>query len=182
MQTISISEQIKLVLIKESDAEQIFKMVENQRIYLGRWLPFVQYTKSVEDTLSFISSVLSTPEEIREMIFCIYFDDIFVGLISLKFNANDNSNRKTEIGYWISEFFQGKGIVTNCTKSLVDLAFDKLNYNRVQIRCAVGNQKSNNIPKRLGFTFEGIERDGELRADNVFTDLEVYSMLKKEWI
>ena len=30
--------------------------------------------------------------------------------------------------------------------------------------------------------FEGIERSGELLVDNIFTDIEVYSMLKSEFL
>jgi ribosomal-protein-serine acetyltransferase len=52
--------------------------------------------------------------------------------------------------------------------------------NRVQIKCAIGNMPSNNIPKRLGFKFEGIERGGELLTGGVFTDLAVYSKLKND--
>lgn len=181
MEIINVSDNIKLVPIKESDAEQIFKLVDSQREYLGRWLPFVQYTKSVKDEFDFIHSTLETPEEIRDIIFCIYFDEMFVGLIGLKFNANDKANRKTEIGYWLSQDFQRKGIITNSTKTLINLAFNELNLNRVQIKCAVGNTKSRNIPQRLGFTYEGMEREGELLADGKLTDLEVYSVLKREW-
>lgn len=182
MEIITVSEHIQLVPIQETDAEQIFELIDNQREYLGRWLPFVQYTQSVDDERDFIRSVLALPEDIREMIFCIYFDGEFVGLIGLKFNELDNVNRKTELGYWLSENYQGKGIVTSSCNALINLAFNQLNYNRVQIKCAVKNEKSKNIPKRLGFTFEGIERDGELLAGEQFTDLEVYSILKKEWI
>ena len=53
--------------------------------------------------------------------------------------------------------------------------------NRIQIKCGVGNQKSSSVPKRLGFIFEGIERHGERHHFN-FIDLEVYSLLKKEWL
>jgi len=68
----------------------------------------------------------------------------------------------------------------NQCKALLHFAFDELNINRVQIKCAVGNTPSKNIPKRLGFKFEGIERDGELLVDNQFTDIEVYSLIKKD--
>jgi len=53
--------------------------------------------------------------------------------------------------------------------------------NRIQIKCASGNIPSKKIPQRLGFSLEGIERDGELLSDGKFTDLEVYSMLKKDF-
>jgi ribosomal-protein-serine acetyltransferase len=56
-----------------------------------------------------------------------------------------------------------------------------MGMNRLQIRCAVANYSSKKIPQRLSFTFEGIERDGELLSGGVFTDLEVYSLLKSEF-
>jgi ribosomal-protein-serine acetyltransferase len=52
--------------------------------------------------------------------------------------------------------------------------------NRIQIRVGVVNVKSKNIPKRLGYKFEGVERCGELLISG-YTDLEVYSMLKSEF-
>lgn len=64
---------------------------------------------------------------------------------------------------------------------LLQLAFEKLNINRVQIRCAVGNSASSNIPKCLGFIFEGIEREGELLSTGKYSDLEVYNLLKTDY-
>ncbi|MFA7401791.1 MAG: GNAT family protein, partial [Bacteroidales bacterium] len=91
-------------------------------------------------------------------------------------------NQKTEIGYWLSESFQKKGIMSLSVKALIDYAFQQLQLNRIQIKCAVGNNESKHIPQRLGFTFEGIEREGEFLSDNTFTDLEVYSILKKDLV
>jgi ribosomal-protein-serine acetyltransferase len=53
--------------------------------------------------------------------------------------------------------------------------------NRIQIKVAVGNLKSAAIPHRLGLYFEGIERNGEFHTDRYY-DLEVFSILKTEWI
>ena len=52
--------------------------------------------------------------------------------------------------------------------------------NRIEIKCGVGNDRSRHVPQRLDFTFEGIERDGEL-VNGQFIDIEVYSLLKREW-
>jgi len=109
----------------------------------------------------------------------IWFKGEFAGLIGFK--DTDPVNKKTELGYWIIEKMQGKGIVTNAVKKLVDYSFQNLKMNRVQIKVAVGNRRSSAIPKRLGFRLEGIERDGE-KHQNRFFSLEVFSILKKEWI
>jgi ribosomal-protein-serine acetyltransferase len=56
-----------------------------------------------------------------------------------------------------------------------------MGMHRVQIRVSVDNLRSKSIPIRLGFKFEGIERDGEF-LNGHYTDLEVYSILKNEWL
>ena len=123
--------------------------------------------------------MLSAPEENREQVFVIHYNGKFVGLTG--FRDTDRANQKTEIGYWLSEHYQKRGIVSQSVKALCRYAFDMLNMNRVQIRCAAENIPSKNIPKRLGFTFERVERDGEKLTGGIFTDLEVYSLLKREY-
>lgn len=181
MKEIIVSEDIKLKPLEETSSQAIFQVIDNERDYLGKWLPFVAFTHAVNDTLEFIRTNKNTPELTRELIWEIYFQENFVGLIGLKFAGEDKNNKRTEIGYWLSEKDQKKGIVTQSVKKLMDYAFTELNLNRVQIRCATGNIPSKSIPKRLGFTFEGVEREGELSPDGRFTDLEVYSFLRNDW-
>lgn len=176
-----VSDEITLKQLEETDAKVIFTIIDSQREYLGRWLPFVPGTKTVLDTMAFIWCVSETPETFREQVFCIQYRNEFAGLIGLKFNPLDKEHKRTEIGYWLSEPFQKKGIVTQSARMLIDYAFDELELNRIVIKCASGNQPSRNIPERLGFSHEGTERDGERFPDGHFVDLEVYSLLKKEW-
>lgn len=50
-------------------------------------------------------------------------------------------NQKTEIGYWLSEKFQHKGIVTHSCKALIDFAFSEMNLHRIQLKAATKNFK-----------------------------------------
>ncbi len=176
---IRVNEHIVLKELSRGDVADIFHTINTQRSYLGAWLPFVAYTKELTDTEAFVESVLHAPDKKREYVFVIRYDGEFAGIIGFK--DTDKVNRKTEIGYWLSEHFQKKGIITLCLKKLLQLAFKVLNINRVQVRCAVGNTSSSNIPKRLGFKQEGIEREGELLSNGSFADLEVYSLLKSDF-
>ncbi|MBS9461319.1 GNAT family N-acetyltransferase [Flagellimonas sp. 389] len=175
---LKVASDIELIQLTLLDATTIFEAVDSQRDYLGKWLPFVAFTKEIKDTENFVNAVVNTPKDEIEYTFTIKVKNEFAGLIALK--DTDRLNKKTEIGYWLSEKFQKQGIVTKSVKKLCGFAFNNLNLNRIQIKCAVGNKSSINIPKRLGFTFEGIERSGELLTGNVFTDLEVYSKLKND--
>ncbi len=179
MVEIAVTREIKLTQISLPNAHEIFSTIDTQREYLSVWLPFVPFTQTIDDTISFISSVVDAPPERAELVFVAYYMGIFAGIIGFK--DTDRLNQKTEIGYWLSEPFQGKGIIVLSVKRLIDYAFAELKMNRIQIRCAVGNNPSKKIPQRLGFLLEGIERDGELLANGEYTDLEVYSMLKKEY-
>jgi ribosomal-protein-serine acetyltransferase len=63
----------------------------------------------------------------------------------------DWQNRSTTLGYWLGEGFQGKGIMTEACRALVNYAFKELRLNRVGIACATENHRSRVIPERLGF-------------------------------
>ena len=178
MEYLRIEDSLYLERIKPSLAPVIFGAIDANRESLRRWLPFVDQTQNVRDTETFINSVVEkSPADYNE-VYSIWYREEFAGLIAYK--DTDRINRKTELGYWIVEKFRGKGIMTKSVIKLIDFAFRKLNINRIQIKVAVGNLKSSAIPKRLNFTLEGIERDGE-KHHNRFLDLEVYSLLKKEW-
>ena len=172
---IQVSDDIALYPLSVDDIFKIFNTLNNEREYLREWLPFVDTTREVEDTGNYVRYVLQTADKQ----FTIYYNDQFVGLIGFK--DTDADNKKIEIGYWLSQNAQGRGIMTQSVSKLVEYAFNEMGMNRIQIKVAVGNNKSRRIPEKLGFQMEGIERDGELLVDNVFTDIAVYSLLRKEY-
>lgn len=177
---IEVDDRTTLREITLDDVSDIFCTIDTQREYLEQWLPFVPFTKTINDSLAFVQSVLDAAPNQAELVFTIRYNNAFAGLIGFK--DTDRANRKTEIGYWLSEPLQGKGIVMRSVKALVRFAFDEVDTNRIQVRCAVGNTPSKRIPQRLGFALEGIERDGELLANGLFTDLEVYSLTNSDYI
>lgn len=178
MLTIKIDTHISLKEAVLEDAPMIWQAIDSHRDYLRTWLPFVDRLSKVEDEEAFLRSVLEVPYPDRNIVFAIEVDHQLAGLIG--FVATDRLNHRTEIGYWLLPAHQKKGIMTACVKQLCRWAVDQREMNRVQIKCATGNLPSNAIPQRLGFTLEGTEREGELLASGHYTDIHVYSILKKE--
>ncbi len=170
-----VDTNIRLKEIGMDDAEAIFDTINNEREYLGEWLPFVELTQEIAFTRGYIESYLDSNQ--IDLTCAIYYQNRFAGLIGLK--DTDKDNKRVEIGYWLSEAFQHKGIITSACKTLINYAFDEMDIHRVQIKAATGNIKSQRIPERLGFTREGIERDGELHARG-FVDLVIFSLLKTD--
>jgi ribosomal-protein-serine acetyltransferase len=70
--------------------------------------------------------------------------------------------------------------MTEAVRALTAHAFDVWRLQRVEIRAAVGNRRSAAIPRRLGFSEEGVLRQAERHGDE-FKDIAVYSLLADEW-
>lgn len=108
----------------------------------------------------------------REAVFTIRDGERFIGLIGFK--STDPLARTTEIGYWLREAWQGRGIVTTAVRALCRMAREELAMRCVAIKCATGNGPSNRIPQRLGFTLDHVEHRAELLEDGRYTDANVY--------
>ncbi|MDR1860843.1 MAG: GNAT family N-acetyltransferase [Bacteroidales bacterium] len=173
---LTVNNMISLEILRHDHAFIIFQAIDQNREFLAPWLPFVDTAYSQEDSEEFVRAVLN--ENSREQVFVIRFHDRFAGLIGLK--DIDNFNDRLEIGYWLTKDMTGHGIMLQSVRTLIDFTVREYAINRIQIRCAVGNTASASIPKKLGFTFEGIERAGEKHSHG-YVDLEVYSLLRKEW-
>ncbi|AKD03783.1 GNAT family protein [Pontibacter korlensis] len=160
-----------------ADAAALYYIIDRDRPYLRRWLPFIDYSQDVADTEAYLKYV-TAPTNTSDMVFVIVHEQEVCGLIGYK--GIDKLNKKVEIGYWLAEGMQGKGIMRRSCQTLLSYAFEKLRMNRVEIRVGVGNDRSSNIPKKLGFTLEGVQRHGEI-LNGHFHDLEIYSLLRSEF-
>lgn len=175
---IPVREGVELRLRTEADAEELFNLINNNRNHLRRWLPWVDANKTVADSLAYIQSCISKFETKESLDLGIWFEGQMVG--SIGFHYWDKANRKDTIGYWLAEEFQGKGIVTDAVRALINYGFKEMNLNRIEILCAVENEKSRAIPAKLGFTYEGVVRDNSWLYDH-FENVVAFSLLAREW-
>jgi ribosomal-protein-serine acetyltransferase len=179
MYKIQIDENITLRRILPEDAETVYHAIDTNRVHLSAFLPFVEITNNSADTLVFIRSLLNEEGKMCNPVYVVEYQSEFCGLAG--YTNRNNENKKLELGYWLTEKFLQKGIMTSTVRALVNIAFDVMDMNSIRIKCAVNNEKSKGIPVRLGFKSEGIERQGELFPDGRFVDLEVFSVLAEEW-
>ena len=154
-----IDEDLSLKLIELIDGERVFELTNNSRGYLREWLPWLDTTTKLEDTMEFIKICLKGFAENKSLNTVILFRGKIVGVAG--YNSINWSNKTAYIGYWLGEEFQGNGIMTKVVKTLTDYAFSELNLNKVEIRAAVDNKKSRSISERLNFVNEGCIRKVE---------------------
>jgi ribosomal-protein-serine acetyltransferase len=159
-------------------AEELFAIVDDNRAYLEKSLPWVRATKTAADSHRFLKEARQFSEGGQQLHTLIIYKGKIVGLVG--FNAIQKKHQKGEIGYWVAENMQGKGIVTKAVKRLIDYGFKHLNLNKIIIRVSTQNLKSQHIPERLGFVHEGTLRS-ELILNDEFIDIKIYGFLKSEY-
>ena len=178
MSDIHIDDEIVVRRLTMDDVGTYFNWMEANRDHLARWLPQGTFIKTLDDARAQFAK-WTTPEQIESRIGgAIIYRDEYVGDCGLGgIGSPDNA---TEMGYSISESEQGKGIVTRVCRKLIEMAFLEQGVHRIMIRGATENLRSRAIPERLGFTFEGLQREAAFVQGN-YLDLAVYSMLAQEW-
>ena len=68
-----------------------------------------------------------------------------------------------EIGYWVASGVVGRGLATEATAALTEVAFTHFGVDRVEIHCSAPNVASNRIPEKLGYRHRET-REGEAWA------------------
>ncbi len=169
---------LRLELLNQNHAKELFELIEHNREYLREWLPWLDNNKYLQNTIDFIKFSQKQYKDNSSLQLGIWYQYNLVGMIG--FHRVNWINHSTSIGYWLVEDHQGRGIITKSCKTLFDYAFGSLGLNRVEIRCAVENSRSRSIPERLGLKEEGVIREAEWLYDH-YVDHVVYSMLRSEW-
>ncbi|MFK7936977.1 MAG: GNAT family N-acetyltransferase [Saprospiraceae bacterium] len=159
-------------------AKTIYQIIDEQRDYLGEWLPWVERTTSLQYIRTFLrESILFNAGGQRFTTF-IFYENQLVG--SIGFVRVDKQHQCGEIGYWLHRDFQGKGIITKSCRGLIAHGFRVLNLQRIEVRILAGNDSSMPIPLKVGFQHEGTLR-AAAKLYEQFYDVNLFGITRKDW-
>jgi len=172
-----VSDSVVLRLRDEGHARETFWLIKKNEEHLRPWMKWIDSVGSVDDSIANIESNIEDWELKTDLHLGIFRDGLLVGMISL--HNIDYLNHKAHIGYWLDADNEGKGIVTDAVRVLIEYGFTELELNRIEIKAGVNNIRSRAIPERLGFTLEGVAREADY-VNGIYIDLAVYGLLKKD--
>ncbi|MEN6372703.1 MAG: GNAT family protein [Armatimonadota bacterium] len=175
--TYRLDDKTELGLLEPIHSKAVFDLVDRNREHLRRWFSWVDETQSEDDALATRKKQLHNFAKNGSMAAGIWHFGSLAGLIGF----HTHNAKCMEIGYWLSEEHQGKGLAISSCKQLIRYAFEDLHINRIEIRAEPGNSRSWAIPRRLGFTYEGTLRQASVSSDGSMADMMVFSLLKDEW-
>ncbi len=169
----------RLILRKMTldDAKDMFEYASDPEV--------VKYTlwdnhKSVEDSREFLKMAIRKYDnhEVSEWGVVFKENNKFIGTCGYAWWRPVHN--RAEIGYAISRKYWGKGLMTEAVKEVIKFGFDKMQLNRIEGTCFVGNIGSQRVLEKVRMTFEGILRE-QLLVKGIYRNLRLYSLLRREY-
>lgn len=148
---IPINQEVSLRQLQPNEADDLFALVDSNRKYLAKWLPWVDQTKSARDSQHFITEILRKRREGSEFGYAIILNDKPAGHISL---MHLSDGKDPEIGYWITAEASGRGITSQATEAITEFGFKTLGLPKIVIKAQPSNAASNKIAEKLGYALE----------------------------
>ena len=151
-------EDITLRPWEETDAESLYELAKNPNIGpKAGWPPH----KSVEESLNVIKTIFCNRET-----YAIIYKGQIAGCVGLLFYPNchaDWGKESAELGYWVGEPFQNKGIATKASRILIERAFKELKIKNIYATYYIDNVQSKRVLEKLGFKYK---EDMEIMDEN----------------
>ncbi len=174
---IQVNEETQLRVLEERHVEDYFALIERNKEHLHAWIAVEAYEGSVETLRAYVKQRLLQFVNGEGYHLGIWYQGALVGILDYRLNGR---SRSVELGYWLDEAMQGKGIVTQACRTMVRHAFEEHRVHKVVISCATDNPRSRAVAERLGFLQEGILRQAD-RLHDRYVDMVFYGLLVDEW-
>lgn len=165
---------------EETDAEDLYEYAKDPII--SKYLKFKPYT-SIQEAHERISKILlkyKNNEVETPYAIVLKEEKKVVGSIDID-NYSQKAEGIIEVGYILNGHYHGKGYMTEALVGMFKHIKRQNIAKRIICKHDTENQKSGNVMKRAGMTFEGILRKaGDFNNTHKRYDIAVYSILYEE--
>lgn len=171
------TERLLLRKLRMEDAGDMYEYAIDPEIAsMGMWEPF----HSLEDSLQDLTETLEGYAKGTLLSWAIEYkaEQKMIGRVSLM--PFSRRNLRAEIGYAMNRQYWGKGLMSEALRRLIQFAFTDLGLNRVEAAVFPDNPRSIAVLEKAGLKLEGVRRESTFR-DGQFVDVNLYSLLKREW-
>jgi ribosomal-protein-serine acetyltransferase len=173
-----LGEGADLRFLEMRHAAELLAFVEMNRAHLDEYLGWTHGMRQGEDAEKFIKRGITRYGEDGLPYVGIWQDGVMAG--GILFFPLEARIGATEIGYWLGREFTGRGLMSRAVLAMLSYCFDALKLNRVALGADVGNAPSRALAERLGFVYEGTQRNAWIH-NGQRVDIAFYAMLATDW-
>ncbi|MFF2093353.1 GNAT family N-acetyltransferase [Paenibacillus sp. NPDC058174] len=174
------SEEILLKKIEARHLDEVFEIYDNDTVFEFCGIIPKHNKDTVKNMIGHFERDYNKRSRVKWGIFAAAEPDRLLGIIeAMDFNQKVSA---VTVGYFLAETHWGKGIATEAVKVLLPFLFNDVNINRIQAEVMPGNAASKKVLLKNGFIKEGTLRQSALWAGKGVVDLEIYSILKEDYL
>jgi RimJ/RimL family protein N-acetyltransferase len=139
------------------------------------WMPWARAPRSLDTAEARCREATAKWHAREELDFCFFSkaDGELVGTGGL--HTIDWTLPRFEIGYWVRTPCRGKGLATEATRALADMARGALGAVRLEITSDARNTASRKVAEKAGFELEGIRRKSRRDVGGELADSCMYA-------
>jgi ribosomal-protein-alanine N-acetyltransferase len=130
-----------------------------------------------KDAFNYIAAMIKTDDN-NQLARAIVVNNKAVGSIGI-FIKNDVYRKSAELGYWLSEDYWGKGIMTEAVKQICYEAFNQFDIIRIFAEPFEYNNGSRIVLEKAGFKLEGILKNSIIKNE-IIQNSCIYALLKND--
>lgn len=159
---------------KTEDAPAMFRNWTSDDA-VTKYLRWATHT-SVKDTEALLKDWIPKYQQpdYFEWVITLKETDEPIGGISLL--NSSKMDERAEVGYCLGRRWWNQGIMTEALKAVLEFAFQKVNYYRVQAVHSVQNPASGKVMEKAGMKFEA-NLAGYYKCGMGFQDVKIYAIL-----
>jgi RimJ/RimL family protein N-acetyltransferase len=160
------------------DAPLLKEAVDSSIDHLRPWMPWARFEpQTLDEKVELLRGFRSRFDADQDYPYGVFAPDESrqIGGAGLHSRGGDGS---LEIGYFIRADSIGQGLATEVTAVLARVGIEKCGVDRIDVQVEPANERSLRIPRKLGFTQEGLLRrrlepgeNGGPRRDSVLFTL-----------
>lgn len=140
---------IKLGSVQKEHSKEIFDLIEKNRSFLKKWLPWVDATTKIQHTELFINKANHYANRQKGLFCSVFHNGNIVGVVGAIRKGNNPS--EMFLNYWIGENYKNQGIATNAIKRIILYLKENWETSVFYIKSDKNNKASNRIANKLGF-------------------------------
>jgi len=169
---------ITLKKISEKSGDDLFEIYSNDAVFTYCGILTRKNRATVIGMIPHFERDFNKQHRIKWGIYLNSIDKL-VGIIEVM-DASDKVDMLT-IGYFLNQEYWNKGIATRSSKLILKYLFIEIEVNRVQAYIMPENVFSRKVLENNGFIKEGYIRQGQFWPGKGIVDLELHSILKKDY-
>lgn len=168
----------KLSALKTDDLYELAEVAYEPSI----WELGMSNIKEEKDLREYIDMALKEREMKTSYPFLIFDKQTNSVAGSTRYGNISFPNKRLEIGWtWIHPKHQGTGLNKACKFLLLQFAFEKLEFNRVELKTDILNQQSQKAMRKIGAKEEGVFRSHSITSAGRVRNSIFFSIIKEEW-